>query len=49
LSFEKGCIVGSEEKKAWEVHSFGKRRNGGFVTISCPEGMLCMSELKGLL
>jgi hypothetical protein len=46
---DKGSIVGSEEKKVWKVRSFGPRRNGGFVRISCEEGELCMSEQKGLL
>jgi hypothetical protein len=35
LNYEKGCVVGSEIRKSWKVHSFGKRRNGGFVKISC--------------
>jgi dolichyl-phosphate-mannose--protein O-mannosyl transferase len=33
LNFEKGLVVGSENKKVWSVSSFGRRRNGGFVRI----------------
>lgn len=49
LRYEKGSVVGSEARQVWSVHSFGKRRNGGFVRISCSEGELCMSDSKGLL
>lgn len=49
LRYEKGCVVGSEARQVWNVHSFGSRRNGGFVRISCSEGELCMSDSKGLL
>lgn len=49
LNFEKGLVVGSENKKVWRVSSYGRRRNGGFVRIECEEGELCMGESKGLL
>ena len=49
LAYEKGAIVGSENKVAWKVQSFGPRRNGGFIKISLADGELCMSEQKGLL
>jgi hypothetical protein len=38
LNYEKGQIVGSEDKKIWQIRSFGRRRNGGFISISCDEG-----------
>jgi hypothetical protein len=41
--------VCTEEKKEWKIISFGPRRNGGFVKISCEEGELCMTEERGLL
>lgn len=43
MAYEKGAIVGSESKMAWRVHSFGPRRNGGFIKISSPTGQVCMS------
>ena len=43
--------MGSENKVAWKVSSFGPRRNGGFVRIELVSegGELCMSEQKALL
>jgi hypothetical protein len=35
INVEKGNVVGSEERRVWQILSFGKRRNGGFVRISC--------------
>jgi hypothetical protein len=49
LAWERGAVVGSEQKMAWNVQSYGPRRNGGFIRVSLPEGELCMSEQKGLL
>jgi len=49
LTIDKGQVVGSQSKKIWQIRSFGRRRNGGFISIGCEEGELCMSENKGLL
>ena len=49
LTYEGDKIGAGNDKKLWQVRSYGPRRNGGFVKISCEFGELCMGECQALL